>query len=375
MKVLHLVGSVDDTGGILSFIRDLQETTKGKGWDHVVLVNQAYRESRTPALRYRFSRGFVAESPNPLTLLRSGLVAWRELRQIESNGRFDVLHAHSRGGLVCAMATARFDRRPVLFTSQARGRRAWLYRVAASWPRLHMVLLARDMVRHYGLTERWPKVSVISNSCGEAFFEHPLRPRHSWPTPNGRLRLIGVGNVVRWKQWDLVLRALALLPAGAKQQVEFSLWGPTLDTHPDSGRFTQELRDFVHSHGLEGQVRFRGATTDVLACLQSADWLVHPTTNEPLGIVIIEALALGIPAIVSQSGGPAEMVIPGQTGLYFEPNSAESLAARILGVLRGEVTMWSPGEIRESVRPRSATAVANAYCRLYQEIARGSAKR
>lgn len=375
MRVLHILGATDDTGGILSVIRNLQTATAPRGVQHVVWVNSAYHEVRRPPLTYRLSPGFIAESPNPLRLLCSGLRAWRELKQIERDGRFDVLHAHSRGGLVCAMAVASLDRRPVLFTSHARGRRVWLYRVAAALPRLHMVFLAHDMARYYGLIERWPKRSIISSSCAEVFFEHPLGQRHSWPTSHRRLRLIGVGNLVRWKQWDLVLKALRLLPADAKKRVEFSLWGPSLTADADSEQFARELRDFVQANSLEEQVKFCGPTNDVLACMKNGDWLVHPTTNEPLGIVIIEALALGIPAIVSRSGGPAEIVIPGKTGLLFDANSAESLAGKILEVLRGKVGILNPAEIRESVRNRSGSAVTNAYCRLYDEIVHGQAKR
>ena len=55
MRILHLLGATDDTGGILTVLRNLQETAVPGGWQHVVWVNEAYRESRRPALDYRYS--------------------------------------------------------------------------------------------------------------------------------------------------------------------------------------------------------------------------------------------------------------------------------------------------------------------------------
>ena len=126
MKILHLLGATEDTGGILTVLRNLQNADR-TGTEHVVLVHEAYRETRQPALTYRRSRHLVAESPRHGELLRRALPALRELRQLLRKEHFDVLHGHSRGALLLALGISLGWRRPVLFTHHAYARRKGLY--------------------------------------------------------------------------------------------------------------------------------------------------------------------------------------------------------------------------------------------------------
>jgi phosphatidylinositol alpha 1,6-mannosyltransferase len=84
-------------------------------------------------------------------------------------------------------------------------------------------------------------------------------------------------------------------------------------------------------------------------------------------VALIEALALGVPALVSASGGNVDIVRDGVTGLLFEPDSIPALAARLGQIARGECRITSPEAVRESVHHRSASAVAAAYEAVYLE--------
>jgi glycosyltransferase involved in cell wall biosynthesis len=173
--------------------------------------------------------------------------------------------------------------------------------------------------------------------------------------------------VVRWKNWHLVLRGLATLANPERKRVRFDHWGLTpADT--DSAQYAEELQQFVRQHDLAGQVTFHGATDEVAACLRSADWFLLPSTNEPCSVALIEALALGIPALVSASGGNVDIVTPGRNGLLFTPDDETDLTARLGQVLRASVPPSAPAMIRETVRSRSAACVAAQYTALYQQL-------
>jgi UDP-glucose:tetrahydrobiopterin glucosyltransferase len=57
--------------------------------------------------------------------------------------------------------------------------------------------------------------------------------------------------------------------------------------------------------------------------------LVTPRWVEAFGNVVVEALACGVPAIAYRRGGPAEIVIEGETGWLVEPDSVEGLVEAI----------------------------------------------
>ena len=162
LRILHLLGATEDTGGILTVLRNLQTATAAQECEHVVWVNAAYREVRAPALSYRSTRHLLQDSFNHPEL------AWRagrslgELRRLLRSERFDVLHAHTRGAFLVALALATVGRRTVVFTNHGYARRRGMYRWGASRPRLFTCVLTPNMARHYGLELPAPNRFVVS---------------------------------------------------------------------------------------------------------------------------------------------------------------------------------------------------------------------
>jgi glycosyltransferase involved in cell wall biosynthesis len=368
MKVLHLVGATEDTGGILSVLRSLNRVLAPRGWAQAVWVNQAYRERRSPPLTYRYTRQLLAESPSHGQLLWRALRALPELRALLRQEPFAVLHAHSRGALLLAVATASVARRPVLFTNHAYARRLGLYRWAATRPRLHTAVLTPNMARHYGFALSQPRLAVVSECCDDRFFAPPLLGRPRAKAEGGPVRLAGLGNIVRWKNWHLLLEALGRLTEAERSQVEFHHWGPT-PNEPEAIAYREELERRVGRLGLGGTATFHGLLLSVETALAEADWFVLPSTNEPCSVALIEALAMGVPVIASASGGNVDIVREGRTGWLFRPDDVEDLARVLRAALRGEARLEAPDELRSSVRQRSATAVAEQYLELYQRLA------
>jgi glycosyltransferase involved in cell wall biosynthesis len=81
---------------------------------------------------------------------------------------------------------------------------------------------------------------------------------------------------------------------------------------------------------VEARVRFFGYQVDVSHYMQAADCLVCPTVwAEAAGLVILEALACGLPVIGSAVGGIPEFVEDHRTGFLFPPGNDAELADRI----------------------------------------------
>jgi len=82
----------------------------------------------------------------------------------------------------------------------------------------------------------------------------------------------------------------------------------------------------------------------------------------------MEALALGLPVIVSKSGGCVDIVKQG-CGLLFQPDDPESLRRSLEATIASPTLFESPAGIRDTVRNRCATEVFDHYDRLYRELA------
>ena len=365
LKVLHLVGDHEDAGGVLSVIRNIQAVTPSGVIHHSVWVKEGYKETRQPSLEYRYSRSVVAESTNHFKLFTQALPAFGDLKRLLKEESFDVIHAHSRGTLLIAVLVARFLKRPVVFTNHNYARRHGLYQWAAKQPHMHTVVLTPNMARHYGLNEGMDRLNIISACFSASLLDESLVGRN--PISKEKpVRLIGVGNVIGWKKWDLIVKALKLLHDKDRVRIQCDIWGPTLDL-PESKSFDKDLRAMIDKAGVADQFHLKGSTTDVKSKLQASDWFVLPSTNEPCSVALMEALAMGLPALVSESGGNVDLVHTG-CGLHFKPDNPESLADQLKSILHGSFCPLSPQQIRDSVAMRSATVVYEAYHKLYQTL-------
>jgi glycosyltransferase involved in cell wall biosynthesis len=366
VPVLHLVGSTQDDGGILTVLRHARDP-KGL-FSHSVVVHRGFEMKRQPPLDLRESRWLLAESPRHLSLFARALGVAMETRRRCRAEHWKIVHAHSRGGFAAAVLLALLPGRiPIVFTNHAFARRTGLYRWAAGRRRLATVVLNPAMATHYGLTPQPGHVEIIPDCCSDEFFEGPLvRP----PGPRLRLALVGVGNLVRWKKWNLVLDALGRLPISLRQRVHFTLWGPT-PADGDSQAFARELKGQVGALGLAPYVRLAGPTTRVREAVEGADVFIIPSTNEPCSVALTEALALGKPSIASASGGSVDLVKNGYNGRLFRPDDPEDLARQIAGMISGEGTTATPEQIRDSARHYSASVAWGRYHALYRRLLAG----
>ena len=184
-----------------------------------------------------------------------------------------------------------------------------------------------------------------------------------------KLKLVGMGTLVRWKCWHHPIAALAKLPAELKARVEFHLWGPE-QGDADSQAYVAELRELIEQHGLEETVLLRGVTNQVTDALRDGHFVVVASENEPCSVSLMEALALGLPALAARSGGNVDIVQDGTTGLLYETGSIDGLRDIIAAILNGEFTPAPPAEIRDSVRGWAASEMAAKYNSVYGQMAK-----
>ncbi|GCF13185.1 hypothetical protein Harman_11200 [Haloarcula mannanilytica] len=142
------------------------------------------------------------------------------------------------------------------------------------------------------------------------------------------LRIVFVGNVTPRKGLDSLMTGLA----AADTDAELTVVGRALDEDYVAG-----VRRTVAERGLTDRVRFAGelSDADLAATLQASHVLAVPSHYEGFGIVYLEGMSFGLPAIASRAGGATDIVTDGETGLLVDPDVPTSIA-RAIETLAGD---------------------------------------
>jgi glycosyltransferase involved in cell wall biosynthesis len=239
--------------------------------------------------------------------------------------RADVIHAHSaKAGFVARLAAALTGRsRRCVFTPHgwsfwaAQGLERRLYRslerLAAHWCRT--IVAVSEQERRAGLEARIGRESsyaVVPNGIDlDRFSADPD------PVPG---RVLMVGRLASPKRHDLAVEALALLP-----DVELHLVG--------DGPLAPRVNALARSLGVEARLHALGPRADVPALLSRAACALLLSEYEGWPLVVMEAMAAGVPVVASAVGGVPELVEHGRTGLLVEPGRVEPVVAALEDLL------------------------------------------
>ena len=197
---------------------------------------------------------------------------------------------------------------------------------------------------------------IVPNVVDTDFFTlPPVEP------PRRPFVFVAIANLNTNKGVHLLVQAFAKA-FRAEADVELVIGG--------DGPQRQELEDLSGRLGLQDRVRFLGQLPpdEVRLALWRAHALVVSSFYETFSVVLIEALATGLPVISTRCGGPADIVTP-EVGIFVSPGDVEEMA-------RALKQMWSnPGFSRQHLRDYaisrySEPVVAQALHEIYSSILR-----
>jgi glycosyltransferase involved in cell wall biosynthesis len=144
--------------------------------------------------------------------------------------------------------------------------------------------------------------------------------RRGLATPTDATLVVTVGRLTPQKGIDVLLQALSETPA-ASGTVHAWIVG--------DGPEYRTLKDQVQEKNLGDRVRLLGQRADVPALLAASDIFVLPSRYEGMPLAVIEAMASGLPCIVTRIGGNPELVEDGRTGWTVAPDDSNALAERL----------------------------------------------
>lgn len=139
-----------------------------------------------------------------------------------------------------------------------------------------------------------------------------------------------VGRLQEWKGQQEFLRAAASV-LRVKPETRFVVVGGALLGW--EGDYPQRLEQLADDLGIRDRVLFTGHRTDVPKWFSSMDVAVNASDPEPFGLVVVEAMAAGVPVVAIDAGGPADVIEHERTGLLIARREPTLLAEAITRLL------------------------------------------
>ncbi len=140
-----------------------------------------------------------------------------------------------------------------------------------------------------------------------------------------------------------------------------------------SGEPPPAFWSLVRSHGLEGRVRHVTSPTqeELIRLYQGASIFALASDEEGLGVVLLEAMACGVPVVSTRSGGPDSLIEDGVNGFLVARDDAAALADRIAALLADDVARREMGRrARRTVDLRySSTVAGDAFLDVWSRLA------
>ncbi len=319
-RVLLVIDSLDG-GGAERYVVDLAIALRSRGWD----VEVACSAAGVRAARLRAANVPVNVLAGSLVKRRLSLRYVRALRRLLARGRYDVVHAQLYASTAAA-AVAVPRGTPLVLTEHSEGLwRSWRARAVSRW-------FYRRATRIVAVSASIRNVLVDAYRVPPARIEVlppvpavPVRP-HATRPGGERSAVVGfAGRLIPEKGADVFLRAASLV-AGVVPEARFVVIG--------DGRLRGELEALAGDLGLLGErVRFLGFRGDAADLIAGLDILAVPSRSEGTALVVGEAMAAGVPVVVSRVGGLPDQVTHRRTGLVVDPEDPEGLAAALVSLL------------------------------------------
>lgn len=360
--VLHVIDTTGPGGAETVFI-NLADRMRQRGYRSVVSIRgEGWVDDQ-----------LVARGLSPCVIDCKGSFNWRyvgDLLRLIRRERVDVIQSHLLGSnLYCAIAGL-LARKPVVATfhgmvdvgpkERFRALKLWLMNRGVT----HFVSVSknlRDAIDREGLLDP-SRCAIIYNGIDLARYgrsdSRALRNRLG--LDDDAILIGSLGNVRPAKGYDLLIRA-ARRVVDSHPRAHFVIAGD-----PRSS-LQRQLDALVAELGLQQHVHFIGFCDDSAGFLAQLDCFLLTSTSEGLSIATIEALATGLPAVVTRCGGPEEIVTPDEDALMVEPTET-AIAAGLLRLLEERDLAARLGQAgRRNMQARfDIDAMLAAYEQLYK---------
>jgi glycosyltransferase involved in cell wall biosynthesis len=314
MRILHITNDVTDLGnGIINVAIDLAVGQAEQG--HMVVIASAGGGHEPLLHRLKISHFSLDQTRRPLPLIKAVVILRRYLRDFQP----DIVHAHSRTGLVLAWLVTRFSGHPlVAHVHNIHERESVIMRLA------DRVIVVSESVgrtmRAMGVRET--KIRVVHNGP----LQSPRLPSLDSVSP-ASIEHPAIVTVCGMNHRKGIADLITAFERVAAQILDAHLY--LVGNGPEMQLFQQQAK----ASPYDSRIHFEGFEPTPQSYMLAAEIFVLASRRESFGLVLVEARQAGCAIIASDVDGIPEALDQGAAGILFPPSDITRLAEEMLHLL------------------------------------------
>jgi glycosyltransferase involved in cell wall biosynthesis len=364
MRILHFICS-PAAGGAETYVRDLCILMCQKGHDvHVVFLESAVEGGRDLAFEQSFLESLAAESISYSFIGKDARkrpwLGGLRLRKVVNSFQADVVHCHLYYALLFSFFLLKT---PILYTH---------HNIKLGLPRAFYRIFDLKVKAYIGICSACKKllegggrarsVIQINNAVSKQRIPTRVVSNHRF---GSEIICVFVGSLGEQKNLTLMLEAFARIQ-DIKVRLEIVGEGPD----------RSKLENLTKSLGVDGRVRFLGNVTNVVEVLAKSDVFLMSSAWEGLPIALIEATLAGLPVVVTNVGGCAEVVHQCANGFVVDSLDVDDYLAALEKMVADEKLRYffSRNAIQFSEEFKVEKSVEK-HLLLYQKVVHGDASK
>lgn len=246
------------------------------------------------------------------------LTAYRQLKQLMQDCQFQLIHCHTpMGGVLTRLAAHSTKTGPVIYTAHGfhfyngAPLKNWLFyypveKFLSRYTAQQICINHEDYKRasekfHSGYTDYIPGAGIDLNRIRQTESVDPVQKKRQLKLPLNRIILLSSGELIKRKNHETVLQALAKLK-DFRDDFQYVICG--------HGELNDYLHRLAEDLNIADHVTFLGYRTDILEICRACDLFIFPSFQEGLPMALLEAMASGLPVLCSNIRGNNDLMEP-----------------------------------------------------------------
>lgn len=327
---------------------------KEKGWETAVAARNDYENPDDCAIPYCDTYYDIPFARSPIK--PSNIVSYKQLKKIIDEGKYDIVHCHTPVGAMLARLAAIKARKHgtrVIYTAHGfhffKGAPLlnWLIYFPVEWVCSFMTdTLITINQEDYAFAKKHMHAKQIEYVPGVGI---DLNKFNTEPCDcsdlqekvgcgKGELLLLSVGELTPNKNHETVIRALSAMK---RKDIHYVIAG--------QGERMEQYKQLIENLRMQDNVHLLGYCNECDRWYKAADAFIFPSFREGLSVSLMEAMASGLPCIVSRIRGNTDL-IDENGGIYIEPASMNSIIYALNKILTRDLKQMGAYNCRKIVK-------------------------
>lgn len=317
---------------------------KDNGYETFVAAKNDFENKENCIVPYCDHYIDINFSRSPLN--KNNFLAYKHIKALIEKEEFDIIHCHTPvGGVVTRLAAKSIKSNKPVIIYTAHGFHFYKNAPLKNWIMFYPIERYLSKYTDILITINQEDYEIAQKfSCKKVFLVNGVGvdlDKFSNERKENRISnclvLLSIGELTRRKNHIIILYAVSkLVKMGYK--IEYWICG--------SGELKEDLENKVKALDLTETVKFLGFTKDVAGVLRKSDIFIFPSLHEGLPVALMEAMASGLPCIVSKIRGNIDLIVDNKGGFCID-NKAEDFIEKIKLLYENPKEMKKFGEFNK----------------------------